>query len=260
VIREAYIFPSHLKHKNAALPNIFHNIAPAIILKELLALFQVFSSWDIRCGTILCTVRSPPEKKNFFPILTIVVLISFWYKLHALVFCVWKLIFVNCRKNCTKMVVRVFCKLPQTYPFSSFWSISSSAPAAEIFDVLLKENKLCLRLSFCIFFRTQREACFAYLLVIFYIIISVQLMVWYFKLVRNKASHCSSIRTTNNALMMLCSPATKNSCSPDIAEMILAKSFLACWSEVNLLSKKHFRVLVGKSLMNTFAICRQFHS
>jgi len=42
--------------------------------------------------------------------------------------------------------------------------------------------------------------------------------------------------------------------------MILAKSFLACWSEVNLLSKKHCWVLVGRSLMNTFAICRQFHS
>jgi len=44
VVLEAYIFSSHLKHTNAALPNIFHNMAPAIILKELLALFQVYSS------------------------------------------------------------------------------------------------------------------------------------------------------------------------------------------------------------------------
>jgi len=67
-------------------------------------------------------------------------------------------------------------------------------------------------------------------------------------LVRNKASNCSSVVTTNNDLMMLCSPATKNSCLPDIEEMILDKSFLACWREVTLLSRNHCWVLVGRSL------------
>jgi len=66
VVLEAYIFSLHLKRKIAALPKIFHNTAPAIILKELLALFQEYSSSDLRCGTILCTGRSPPEKNGVF--------------------------------------------------------------------------------------------------------------------------------------------------------------------------------------------------